>query len=418
MAKNSKIQWTDHTFNPWRGCTKVAPGCANCYADALAQRFPDTHGMWGPNGRRVVAAESTWREPIKWNESAPLMVECDNPECRDRRIVPYGLEETFCPVCGDPGGNTVRPRVFCASLADVFEDWAGKIYNARGEVMLKSYAGDLWDTYDETLGPWEEYPDKQGYQALTMADVRARLFKLIDATPHLDWLLVTKRPENIRQMWPSYHGPGDVVPSRLENVWLLTSVACQADVDKNLPHLLKCRDLVPVLGVSAEPLIGEIDLGLSTAVCDCCPRWPTRWISLPREVRGDFPVGHTTAAKPGIYRAEANRHGALSVTATDGKKLGIKPAECAPLGPIDWVIAGGESGKDARPCDVRWIESIRDQCQVAGVPCFVKQLGANPVATPVPGYTTGLASLEDNKGGNPDEWPEDLRVREFPEVSR
>ena len=67
MTANTKIQWANHTFNPWRGCTKVAAGCANCYADALAKRNPATLGVWGDRGTRVVAAERMWREPLKCN---------------------------------------------------------------------------------------------------------------------------------------------------------------------------------------------------------------------------------------------------------------------------------------------------------------------------------------------------------------
>ena len=67
MGETTGIAWTDHTFNPWRGCTKVSAGCANCYAETLSGRNPGTLGKWGPNGTRVVAAEARWREPLKWN---------------------------------------------------------------------------------------------------------------------------------------------------------------------------------------------------------------------------------------------------------------------------------------------------------------------------------------------------------------
>lgn len=70
MAENSKIQWTDHTFNPWRGCTKVSPGCANCYADTMSKRNPGTLGIWGKFGTRFVASESMWKQPLKWNREA------------------------------------------------------------------------------------------------------------------------------------------------------------------------------------------------------------------------------------------------------------------------------------------------------------------------------------------------------------
>lgn len=90
MGENTKIQWCDHTFNPWRGCTQVSAGCAHCYAAAQAKRNPRVLGVWGTYGTRVVASEAMWREPSLW----------------DRRAREDG----------------VRRRVFCASMADVFED--------------------------------------------------------------------------------------------------------------------------------------------------------------------------------------------------------------------------------------------------------------------------------------------------------
>ena len=268
---------------------------------------------------------------------------------------------------------------------------------------------------------------------------------------------------------------------RRDNVWLLTSVACQADVDENLPELLACRDLVPVLGVSAEPLVEEIDLtGWGTIAAKIDPKrqpktwedftWPD-WVPAQQRQHIEAFWGTDHGRSPASW---AEDHHCQRCPET-GSVVGVKEVSpsgwgsvCFPWDPeaeftgrflhcwnnvgrvikgdgethyvsssrgpgyltrylcsdgeyrhrLHWVIAGGESGPGARPCDVRWLESIRDQCQVAGVPCFVKQLGANPVATPVPGYTTGLASLDDKKGGDPAEWPEDLRVREFPEVSR
>jgi protein gp37 len=107
MAENTKIQWATHTFNPWRGCAKIAPGCANCYADAQSKRNPGTLGVWGPNGTRVVASEAMWREPLKWNKAAACLETFD---CN------AGDHSDCCP-------QKVRDRVFCASLADVFEDW-------------------------------------------------------------------------------------------------------------------------------------------------------------------------------------------------------------------------------------------------------------------------------------------------------
>ena len=356
MAENSKIQWTTHTFNPWRGCQKVAAGCANCYAETLSKRNPGTLGAWGPNGTRVLASESMWRQPLKWDRDAETTAEV-RPED--------------------------RPRVFCASLADVFEDWDGILTNSRGDVINSRN--------------WQPILS-EGPKAATLDDVRARLFRLIDATPNLDWLLLTKRPESVRRMWscPACHKTecGGSAPKSRKNVWLGTSVATQEDADRNIPELLMCRDLCAKLFVSLEPLVGPVDL---------------------RNLR---PINKLAPCSTNAFTGETSW--------PDGDTDSIETG-------LDWVIVGGESGPHSRPCNVEWIRSIVRQCQAAGVPCFVKQLGATVYDNSGesrcmwPGLTrfqhhNGDADdecevlLKDPKGGDPSEWPEDLRVREFPTV--
>ena len=103
MAENSKIEWTDHTFNPWMGCTKVSPACTNCYAERdFDHRYKKV--KWGPTGTRVVTSDANWRKPLKWNRDAE--------------------------------GLPVRHRVFCASLADVFEDWDGEMLDHNGNRLF------------------------------------------------------------------------------------------------------------------------------------------------------------------------------------------------------------------------------------------------------------------------------------------
>lgn len=326
MAETS-IEWCDYTFNPWRGCSKVAEGCRFCYAEVdLSVKM---HGIkWGPQGTRVVTSPSYWKQPLKWNREAER--------------------------------DGVRRRVFCASLADVFEDWAGPILTFKGEVLHQ---------FGEPKRPKSQSDVLQGidlerdFFATTLGDVRRDLFSLIDATPHLDWLLLTKRPENIRRMWPLELRGSATDPGFRRNVWLGTSISCKKDLP-NIDHIYACSDLAPVRFVSAEPLI------------------------------------------EGLGRLQ--------------------------LAGIDWLIAGGESGHNARPCEVAWIRSLLQQCQSASVPVFVKQLGANCItqipAMRVAGAThgqgpngmvpasTGLMKFRDPKGGDMAEWPEDLRVRQFPEV--
>jgi protein gp37 len=176
MGKGSAIEWTDHTFNPWWGCRRVSPACDHCYADAFAHRL----GMelWD-NGKYRTFGAKHWSEPLAWNKAAALA--------------------------------GTRPRVFCASMADVFDKDA----------------------------PAEE---------------RQRLWRLIEATPHLDWLLLTKRIGNAERMLP--WGPyGDPWP----NVWLGSTVVTQEEFDRDLPKLLTVAAAVRFL--SCEPMLGPIEFG-------------------------------------------------------------------------------------------------------------------------------------------------------------
>jgi protein gp37 len=329
MSANSKIEWTDHTFNPWEGCTKVSPGCANCYAETLvAKRYQRV--KWGKGQPRRRTSEANWKEPLKWN-----------------RVYACGK----CGVCDGPGNRTgspcacgaaigfQRPRVFCASLADWLDD----------EV------------------PIEWFID---------------LLQLIYRTPNLDWLLLTKRPQHffVRTLeaalslvdshrdesllewlvdWSKEH----VAPP---NIWVGTSVEDQQRANERIPALLKIPTKVRFLSV--EPMLGPIS-------------FQDDWLI----TGGDrFP--------------------------SDVQKQGIH-----------WAIFGGESGPGARPCNIDWIRDSVTQCLNSDVAPFVKQFGARPYQ--IPGFGASFADmwtedrsvgLKDNKGGDMSEWPEDLRVREFP----
>jgi protein gp37 len=179
MSANSSIEWTDHTFNPWWGCVKVSPGCEHCYAENLSARYG--HRVWGPakTTTRRLFGETHWSEPIKWNSEAERL--------------------------------GVRRRVFCASMADVFED----------------------------------HPE--------VASARARLWTLIPATPWLDWLILTKRPERIRTLVPT-----GWLDEPCPNVWYGTSVEDQLRADERIPHLARVPAAVRFL--SCEPLVGPVRL--------------------------------------------------------------------------------------------------------------------------------------------------------------
>lgn len=270
MALNSKIEWTDSTFNPWIGCTKVSPGCDHCYAESFAKRF----GMaeWGPGAERKRTSAANWRKPLRWNEQGRVCIDCGTPaiggDCN----------------CGQIGatGKTRRRRVFCASLADVFDN-----------AVPQKWRNDLWS--------------------------------LIEQTPNLDWLLLTKRIGNVADMAPrSWMTEG--FPS---NVWLGATVVNQEEADRDIPKLLRIRAAVRF--ISAEPLLGPV------AMKPC-------WLTL-MTLCSDCP------------------------SSDDGALIECPSAD----NNLNWVIVGSESGPNARPCNIEWVRPIKDQCTTAGVAFFWKQ---------------------------------------------
>lgn len=352
MAETTGISWTDSTFNHVRGCSKISPGCENCYAATMSKRNPGTLGVWGPNGTRVVASESMWQQPLKWNKRAGgdrQRWERAAAECRSEYdgIEPYQ-----------------RPRVFCASLADVFEDWQGRI---RTTEKLEG-GGNAVAWYRPDIGvcrAGQTTPGLQmGERLATMDDVRRQLFRLIDATPNLDWLILTKRPENIAKMmpkrfvkdrqpiFPGCPGPlGEPIDCMIEggirkNLWLGTTVENQDYAKNRITELVK--NPAAIHFVSYEPALGPLKL-------------PFRY--------GDDPY-HSDYGQSLIRQK------------------------------IDWVICGCESGHHRRPMKIEWAESVRDQCKAAGVAFFMKQMEIN-----------GKVETDIEK------FPASLQVREFPEAS-
>lgn len=165
----------------------------------------------------------------------------------------------------------------------------------------------------------------------------------------------------------------------LSNVWLGVSVENQAAADDRIPHLLRTPAAVRFL--SCEPLLGEVILHKYLAQCQC---------------------GHG--------------HGFTACPNTGGVAQTCHLSDCRKLRSLlGWVIVGGESGHGARPCLVEWSRSLVKQCKAASVPMFVKQLGSHPRALTGTGVAEVIA-LNERKGGDMAEWPEDLRVRQFPAV--
>lgn len=253
MAQDSKIEWCHNTFNPFIGCTKISAACDNCYAEEWDKRY-EGGAHWGPHADRRKTSAGYWNAPKKWNKQA--------------------------------AEKGVRYRVFCASLADVF------------------------DNHKSILPEW-----------------RAELFELIKETPHLDWLLLTKRPQNIAKMLPDDWGDG------YPNVWLGTTVENQKTANQNIHILIDIPAKVHFL--SCEPLLEEID-----------------FTKVPLQLRYD---GFCDEESPLYYSALIKQSGYS--------------------GKIDWVIAGGESGSNFRPTHTDWFRKLRDQCKEAGVPFLFKQFG-------------------------------------------
>lgn len=218
MAERSSIEWCDSTFNPWIGCTRVSPACDHCYAAASTPAR--TLGIaWGAGQPRRRTAPATWQLPLRWN--ARPFAECDECGWRGERLAMVWGKSCPAPGCkGLPA--PARRRVFCASLADVFDN--------------------------EVPASW-----------------RADLFSLIRATPNLDWLLLTKRIGNVVRMMDEAGGWSGWGVERLRvsrhplpNVWLGATICNQTEADRDVPKLLAVPAAVRFL--SMEPLLGRVDL--------------------------------------------------------------------------------------------------------------------------------------------------------------
>lgn len=384
MSEGTKIQWCDDTHNFWQGCTKVSPGCANCYAEARDQRFSGG-AHWGKGAPRVRSKD--FEAPLRWNEKPEV---CDR--CGVARALEHAFAETVlgpCDKCGK-GATFHRRRVFSLSLGDWLDE----------EIPIE-WLADMLD--------------------------------VIRQCPNLDFLLLTKRPENwfhrlqAARDWAVEKFTEADTPLKSDddndhlwcwlegwlcarfdsckfeipaNVWIGVTIENQEYADKRIPELLKIPAVCRF--VSYEPALGPVDFGFKgeeSLECSEC-----NWQGTEDDAKQDGDESDTWYLCPSCG------------------------AECAhtPMGEytrgIDWIIVGGESGSKARPFNIECARSTKAQCQASGIACFVKQIGAHPceelVYTPsdsmVPEIATQWKSFKDKKGGDMAEWPSDLRVREFP----
>ena len=344
----SKIEWTEATWNPLTGCTKVSAGCKNCYAERLAKRLK---AMGQPQYQDVLTDSGRWNGEISFVETVLLQpLQRKKPtmyfvnsmsDVFHEAVRTEWIDQIFAVMALCPQHTfqilTKRPERMAAYLTE------------RGSAASPKDAGAAAERLGAIFADIAFMHGKVGAKAMKRA---IAWLERNNQVSHLGWMPV----------WP------------LLNVWLGTSVENQAAADERIPHLLQTPAAVRFL--SCEPLLGPVDIGMQSATCDCCSRHPGRWIRTNKLVTSDLPglIRPFKSALPGVYRAHSNQHGALSVETSSGR-LGVYPSEFEYLPRLDWVICGGESGPGARPMHPDWARGLRDQCQAAGVPYFFKQWG-------------------------------------------
>jgi len=326
VSRETGIQWTDATWNPIRGCSRVSEGCRHCYAEVVAARFSGPGQPYEGLARRTSKGEARWTGKIMFVEKH--------------------LE--------DPLRWKKPARIFVNSMSDLFHE-------------------EVTDEQLDRIFAVMALADRHTFQVLTKRPERMLKYfsyeyrwAMIEGASQA---LYAKRTGEDPSMWLAVNGP-------LPNVWLGVSVEHQEAANLRIPILADTPAAARFL--SCEPLLGSIRLASFFA--------------------------------RGVHPGEA--------------KWRTTPS------PIAWVIVGGESGAHARPCNSQWIRDIVSQCRAQGVIPFVKQLGAKPGFTledeerrgnTMPSYhhydaEVGLyiKKMDHDHGGDPAEWPEDLRVQEFP----
>lgn len=341
----SSIQWTDRTWNPTLGCSRVSPGCEHCYAEGVAHRgMQEAHRgltVLGKNGPR-------------WNGKI--------------RQLPDRLET--------PLRWKTPQRVFVDSMSDLFHEGVPFEYIDRvfatmaisGHVRRCRRRGDCdHEGFDcESTGlPPVLIPHT--FQVLTKRTWRA--------AEYLNGPDVADRIRQAAYETPGLHmesGTMDNMPWPLHNVWMGTSIEDQKRSDERLTALVMCPATIRFLSV--EPMLGPVELGLAGKV--------------------DGNVARVYGASSSVLRFSRVHQ------------------------TINWVICGGESGGKARGFNIAWARALRDECAAFGVPFFLKQLGAKPLISRLGLDGEPLQErlvLESGKGDKMHEWPEDLRLRQWPE---
>lgn len=302
MSNTTQIQWTDATWNWLTGCSRISAGCKNCYAHRAAARY-------AANPKLPQYTE----EISKWNGTVELVESQLNKPLRRRKPTKF----------------------FTCSMSDIFHEsvpfeWIDLAFGIMA--LCPQHTFQVLTKRPERMLSWSKQTHRDNWVNAVNKYAEQHVDKLVDGTIKLD---------------TSIRDPALTLP----NVWLGVSVENQQSVDERIPILLE----VPAAArfISAEPLIGEIDLGHYL-----CDYW-----------RQGLTIGNY----------------------------------------LDWVIVGGESGIGARECHLGWIKSTIRQCESAKTAVFVKQLGRVWAEE-------SRTYCVDSKGGNPDGWPQEFRVRQFPSV--
>jgi protein gp37 len=299
MAGSSKIEWCDATWNVVTGCKAVSPGCVNCFAARLA-------------GTRLVASP-------RYAGLATVNEAGRGVWSGEVRLHPDRLDEPL---------HWRKPcRVFVNSMADLFHEdvpdgFLCRVFKVMGQA------------------------ERHTFQVLTKRADRMQRFLREQTNAHA---IRTLEDPEFCVRWP------------YPNVWCGVSVEDQRRADERIPLLLQTPAAVRF--VSAEPLLGPVDLGR---------------VRLFEGVHADLVRGRDPfhpAVRPDNSRA------------------------------LDWLIVGGESGPGARRMEASWARSLLGQCRSAGIPCFFKQAGS---------VLAREWRCGDAKGGCLDEVPEEFRVREMP----
>jgi len=300
MSDKSKIEWTEATWNPIRGCSRISEGCRNCYAETIANRFKGE----GLPYQGLIASSGTWNNNVIWVED----------------LITQPL-------------RWKKPRrIFVNSMSDLFHQ------SIPMYILDKIFAVML-------------LAQQHTFQVLT---------KRADEMQH--YLTAPYREQSIKAAareilgyFPKQSSAGMAASWPLKNIWLGVSVEDQKTAEQRIPPLLKSP--ATLRWISAEPILDAINLNSSVG--------GTLWIGGQRGCKGTH---------RGIGTEECPKH-----------PRHHHDDRCGPG--LDWVVAGGESGKNARPMQPEWIRSLRDQCVAAQVPFFFKQWGEH-----------GLNWYNDNNG--------------------